>query len=288
MYRQHLAAFGFLTALTQSPSGYLWSPLEVEFDEATGKIGTLPEPLQKMVDGLIGQSHKTLRTQITELETKLKAGTGGGTNAAEIERLKALEDENNRFKTADLERKAEYDKALKIREEAEANREKERQKELEKASGEVKRRDERLREMARSEIKIAAKNLGARTESLDELARLLGADLDLDTDLQPFVKGTDGKPAVGADGKPVTIEGHVKAYLDTHSHHRASTGGTGGGARGGASYSGAEASAIEAAEAELEEARKELARNKTNTRAMSKVLAADKKVKELKAKAGAK
>lgn len=282
MYRKHILAF--LGLVAQSPNGYLCDPLTIEFDEATGKIGTLPEPVQKMVDGLIGQAHKTLRQQIVDLEIKVKGNNGG--DAVERERLRALEDENQRFKTADAERKTEYDKALKIREEAEAKREEERKKDGEKTTAELKRRDDRLREMARSEIKIAAKNLGARTESLDELANLLGAALDLDADLQPFVKGADGKPATGADGKPVTIEGHVKAYLDTHSHHRASSGGTGGGARGGASFSGAEATAIEAAEAELEEARKKLARNKSDTRAMGSVLAADKKVKELKSKAG--
>lgn len=283
MYRKHI--FSFLGFLASTPRGYLYDPLTIEFDEATGKIGTLPEPVQKMVDGLINQAHKGLRTQIAELETKVN---GGGGSAVDREKLAALEDEVNRHRTLDAERKSDYDKALKVREEAEAKREEERKKEGEKIAGELKRRDDRLREMARSEIKIAAKSLGARNESLDELASILGAALDLDADLQPFVKGSDGKPAVGADGKPVTIEGHVKAYLDTHAHHRASTAGTGGGARGGASFSGADATAIEQAEAELLEARKKLAQNKTNTAAMGAVLDATKKVKELKAKANAK
>lgn len=285
MHLRTLAAFGFLRALTQSPCGYLWDPLTIEYDEASGKIGTLPDPVQKMVDGLINQAHKTLRTQIADLETKLKTGGGGGGGggAADLERLKALEDENSRFKTADAERKAEYDKALKIREEAEAKREEERKKELEKATGEVTRRDTRLREMARSEIKIAARTLGARTESLDELAKLLGADLDLDADLQPFVKGADGKPATDKDGKPVTIEGHVKAYLDKNQHHRAGSGGTGGGARGGASLAGGDPTEIEKAEKDLEAAQARYRANRTDMTALNAVNEAKKQLDKVKA-----
>lgn len=209
--------------------------LEVEFDEATGKIGSLPEPLQKFVDRLINETGGKLRTTIekdveAKYADKLKA-----VDPVEREKLALLQDENQRFKIAEQERKAEYEKALKLREEAETAREVERNKALDLTKAEITRRDARLREMARNEIKIAAKNLGARTESLDELARLLGADLDLDADLQPFVKGADGKPATDKEGNPVSIEGFVHAYLDTHSHHRAAPAGTGGGARGGAS-----------------------------------------------------
>ncbi len=255
-------------------------PLEVEFDEATGKIGTLPEPLQKMVDGLIGQAHKNLRT---EIDTLKKAQSVGSVDAAERERLKALEDENNRFRTADAERKAEYEKALKIREEAEAKRDEERKKELEKIHGDVKRRDDRLREMARTEIKIAAKRHGARDESLDELADILGRQLDLDTDLQPFVKGADGKAAADKDGKPVTIEGFVKSYLDSHTHHRASAGGTGGGARGGASFSGADPTEIEKAEAAVKAAQDKYYANRTNMEALNELGHAKQRLKDIKA-----
>lgn len=257
--------------------------LEIEYDEATGKIGTLPDPLQKFVNNLIDQSHKGLRQQVTDLESKIKGAGTGGLDAAERERLKAIEDENHRFKTQEAERKAEYDKALKIREEAEAGRDKERQQELDKSKAEVTRRDGRLREMARSEIKIAAKNLGARTESLDELAKLLGADLDLDADLQPFVKGADGKPATDKDGKPVTIEGYVKAYLDKNTHHRAGAGGTGGGARGGASLNGVDPTELEKAEAAVADAQKKVRANRTDTSALNALQAASNHLKEVRA-----
>lgn len=211
--------------------------LEIEIDDATGQPKELPDALKKHVNTLVDTGfkarHAELRTTLEkELTDKLKGS--GGLSEAERERMKALEEENSRHRQSEAERRADYEKANKIREEAEAAREKERQAEAEKRQQEITRRDGRLREMARGEIKIAAKTLGARDESLDELGRLLGADLDLDPDLQPFVKGADGKPATDKDGKPVTIEGHVKAYLDTHPHHRAPTGGAGGGARGGA------------------------------------------------------
>jgi hypothetical protein len=212
--------------------------LEIEIDDTTGSPKEIPDALKKHVDSLVDAGFKARHTELrTKLEKdfaeKYKPGTG---DPSERERLKLLEDENQRFKTAEAERRAEYEKALKIREEADAKREEERQKAADEQTKELTRRDARLRDMARSEIKIAAKNLGARTESLDELAKLLGADLDLDADLLPYVKGADGKPAAGQDGTPVTIEGYVKAYLDKNQHHLAPTGGTGGGSRGGASY----------------------------------------------------
>src|SRR6478735_4158622 len=104
MYRTHIIkVLGFLAS---TPGGYLHAPLEIEYDEATGKIGTLPEPVQKMVDGLIGQAHKSLRKEIDDLKTKIGSGNG---DATERERLRALEEENQRFKTEAAERKNDYD-----------------------------------------------------------------------------------------------------------------------------------------------------------------------------------
>jgi hypothetical protein len=210
--------------------------IQIEVDDATGLLKELPEALKKHTDALVDAGfkarHKELRTAI---EKELGGLRGGEPSETERARLKALEDEVERHRIADAERKADYEKAQKIREDAEAAREAERQKATAEKDKELDRRTGRLKDMARGEIKIAAKTLGARDESLGELALLLGADLDLDADLSPFVKGADGKPATDKDGKPVTIEGHVKAYLDTHPHHRSATAGTGGGARGGAS-----------------------------------------------------
>lgn len=254
--------------------------LEIEYDEATGKIGTLPEPLQKFVDSMINQRNGETRKKIeAELADKYKTAAP---DAAERERLKLLEDENQRYKTADAERKAEYEKALKIREEAEQKREAERAAKDAEREKEIQRRDGRLRDMARTEIKIAAKKLGARDESLDELGKLLGADLDLDADLNAFVKGADGKPLAGKDGNPVTIEGHVKAYLDTHPHHRASTAGTGGGARGGANLEHL-SGPVKAAQQKVNEAEEALEKNPHSNVLVNQLLEAERALKQAQA-----
>jgi hypothetical protein len=254
--------------------------LEIEVDDATGLPKELPEALKKHVDTLVTSGvdkgfkarHAELRTQLEEELTK-KLGKGGELTETERARVKALEEELERHRIADAERKKDYDAAQKIREEAEAKREAERKQAEEAKDKEITRRDGRLREMARSEIKIAAKTLGARDESLDELASILGANIDLDADLNPFVKGEDGKPAVDDKNQPVTIEGYVKAYLDKKPHHRAPAGGTGGGARGGASLTNLTGPAL-LAQQKLEAAQAELAKNPTSNAAVNKVLAA--------------
>jgi hypothetical protein len=101
---------------------------------------------------------------------------------------------------------------------------------------EVARRDARLRTMLGSEIRAAAVAAGARDESLPELVKLLGADLDLDADLQAFVKGEDGKARTDKDGKAVSIEGFVTQYLAAHPHHLRKAGGVPGRSSDGASF----------------------------------------------------
>lgn len=261
--------------------------LEIEIDDATGQPKELPDALKKHVDGLVDVGFKARHAELrTKLEKELteKLRTGDGTEA-ERAKLKALEEELERHRIAEAERKKDYETAQKIREEAEAKREEERKAKEAEKDKEITRRDGRLREMSRSEIKIAAKNLGARTESLDELAALLGADIDLDADLLPFVKGADGKPATDKDGKPVTIEGHVKAYLDTHPHHRVSTAGAGGGARGGAHFASMSTEVREAA-TKVEALQKQIADGDHSTTTLNKLFEANREL--TKARAGTK
>lgn len=201
------------------------------------------------------------------------------------EQLKKLQEDNERFQLADLERQKRYEEAEKLRVDREKQREADHKKELDTREKEIERRTGRLKQMASNEIKIAAKKFGARDESLDELAQILGGQIDLDTDLQPFVKGSDGKPLTDKDGQPVPIEGHVKSYLDSHPHHRAAAGGSGGGARGGASLSGAEAGEIEKLEQEIEDTRKAYRRDRTNSTLASKILTLNKQLDAAKRKA---
>lgn len=262
--------------------------IELEIDDTTGAPKDLPEALKKHVDALVSTGvdagfkarHKELRTSI-EKELTEKRG-GGEQSEAERARLKSLEEELERHRIADAERKADYEKAQKIREEAEAKREEERAKAVAEKDKEISRHAGRLRDMARGEIKIAAKTLGARDASLDELAALLGADLDLDADLKPFVKGADGKPATDKDGKPVSIEGHVKAYLDTHPHHKSASGGTGGGARGGASTQHLTTEARDA-QAKVDDLTARIAKDPRNDALIGELYEANKALKQAQA-----
>jgi hypothetical protein len=86
--------------------------------------------------------------------------------------------------------------------------------------------------MLGAEIRAAAVAAGAREESLPELSKLLGADVDLDADLQPFVRDSDGTKRE-QDGKAMSIEGLVREYLASHPHHLKGGRSTAGRAQGG-------------------------------------------------------
>ena len=236
---------------------------------------SLMQRFQPVVDRLVKPRLDKERQRIEQEVASRRQGD----DPLDRERAKALQEENERYKLADLERQKRYDEAEKLREDREKQRDADHRKELDAREKEIERRTGRLKQMAANEIKIAAKKFGARDESLDELAQILGGQIDLDTDLQPFVKGADGKPLSGKDGQPVPIEGHVKSYLDSHPHHRAASGGSGGGARGGASLNGVDPSDVEQAEQELEDAKKSLRRSRgTDSAAATAVLQATKRL----------
>jgi hypothetical protein len=125
--------------------------LEIEVDDTTGQPKDLPDAIKKHVDGLVDAGFKVRHGELrTKIEKEL-SGRGGDVSEAERARLKSLEEEVERHRIADAERKADYEKAQKIREDAEAKREDERKKDLDIRQQEITRRDGRLREMARGE-----------------------------------------------------------------------------------------------------------------------------------------
>ncbi len=210
-------------------------PITVEVDEK-GNIGKLPEPLQKFFDTRINDA---VRRKAEQLEAEFKGKT---VDPSERERIKAVEDENSRLKEAEARAQKNYEEADRLKEERHKKSLEERDGVVTAKDQEIARRDTRLRSMLGSEIKASAVAAGAREESLPELVKLLGADLDLDAaTLEPFVKGTDGKPLVDKDNKPVSVEGFVKQYLADHPHHIAKPGGRSGRATGGATMRGASA-----------------------------------------------
>ena len=219
--------------------------ITVELDDK-GNIGKLPEPLQKFLDTKINEAFgKGAKKVEDELKPKLRS-------EVDEERLKALAEENSRFKEEEAKRKGEHEEAKKIAEDRHAAALKDREDKLAATQTEIARRDTRLRSMLGSEIRAAAAAAGARDESLPELVKLLGADLDLDgSTLEPFVKGADGKPKTDKDGKPVSIEGFVTQYLADNVHHLKRAGGKSGGAQGGLTMRGT-VTGGEAAEAQAE------------------------------------
>jgi hypothetical protein len=211
----------------------------IEIDDK-GEIGTLPEPLQKFLDKRINEAYQK---GADKSEKALKSLI---VDPKEIERLKAVEKDFEDQRIALLERDKNYEEAQKMRD-------KRHQDELEaerKAHGKTKTK---VREFVAVKIRAAAVEAGARSESLDELERLIGADIDLDADLNPFVKDAEGKP-LEKDGKQVDIEGYVQAYLDKKPHHKAAPSAKGGKAQGGAAMRGQPAAPANAKEAAFQRA----------------------------------
>jgi hypothetical protein len=208
--------------------------ITVEVDDK-GNIGKLPDELQRFLDKQINESYKRGAAKVeADLTPKLM-------DPAKAERMKTLEDENNRFKEEQARANKNYEEADRLKDERFTKQLGEKDTLLTSKDQEIARRQDRLRGMLGSEIKAHAIAAGARAESLPELVKLLGADVDLDADLNAFVKGADGKPAAGKDGKPITVEGLVTQYLAEHPHHVGSRRGQNGGARGGATFAGVKA-----------------------------------------------
>lgn len=190
-----------------------------------GAIGKLPEPLQRFLDKRIDEAFKK------GAEKTEKALTPHLVDPVEVEKLRQRAKVAEELELKEVERDKRYDEALQLRDKANAEKIAAEQAKTQKAISRVKA-------AVGKTIRAAASAQGARAESLDELERLLGADVDLDDDLTEFVRDAEGKPRVDDKGQRVSVEGLVADYLKTHPHHVASTPGQGGGARGGATLAG--------------------------------------------------
>ncbi len=190
-----------------------------------GAIGKLPEPLQRFLDKRIDEAFKK------GAEKTEKALTPHLVDPVEVEKLRQRAKVAEELELKEIERDKRYDEALQLRDKANAEKIAAEQAKTQKAIGRVK-------QAVGSQIRAAAMANGARAESLDELERLLGADVDLDDDLNVFVRDSEGKPKLTAEGERVSIEGLVADYLKSKPHHVAASPGQGGGARGGATLAG--------------------------------------------------
>lgn len=203
-------------------------PIVIEVDEQ-GNIGTLPEPVQAFVNKAINEAFKR-GAQKVEREMSSRA-----IDPAERERLLQAQADANLLREEIATRDKNFEEAARLREERFQRELDQREQTLKSKETEIGRRDARLRGMLGAEIRAAAVAAGARDESLPELQKLLGADLDLDENLEPFVKGEGNAPKLDKDGKPVTIEGLVREYLASHPHHLRGGQSQSGRAQGGAS-----------------------------------------------------
>lgn len=237
--------------------------LSIEIGDDGRIVGDLPDALKGMLEAQKAEALKTAKAEIHQNAFNEGFAKGNAKKAdelrpliadpAEKERLKALEQENEKLKIAELERQKNYEEANRLREER-------YQRELREKDEAIGKRQSRLKDGAIAKIEAAATKLGARDESLGELSLILGGEIDFDENLEPYVKGRDGKPAVDAKGQAITIEGRVRQYLDANRHHLKGPGGSGGGAKGGASFDSL-SDAVTTAQARVDEAKKQLQQN---------------------------
>lgn len=204
--------------------------VEIEIGD-DGSIGKLPDPVQKFFDKRFEEAY---RKGADKTERALSPLT---VDPVEMERLRTRDKALAEVELREAERQKEYDKARQLHAEAAEKAKAEAVKAVEqKRQAAV----DRLRESLTRTIKATAKALGARDESLPELERLLGAEVDLDDDLNEFVRDASDpkKPRLTDKGEKVTIEGLVADYLKTHPHHIAAAPVKGGKAPGGATLAG--------------------------------------------------
>lgn len=204
--------------------------LEVEIGD-DGAIGKLPEPLQKFLDKRISEAHAK---GATRAEEKLSPYM---TDPVEVERLRQRDKTLSEIELREAERDKQYEKARKLQEDAHA---KDKADAIAAERKHTARAVERVKQGVAKSIRAAALAHGARAESLDELERLLAADVDLDDELNEFVVDAKDRkaPRVNDKGEPVTIEGFVADYLKTHPHHVKADPVRGGKAPGGVTLAG--------------------------------------------------
>jgi hypothetical protein len=209
--------------------------LEIEVND-DGSFGKLPDTIQTFFNKKIAEAKRDAEARTEAKMTPYLA------DPAELERLRQRDKVLADVELKEAERVKDYEKARKIQEEAHA---KDRADAVAAEKKQTAKAIERVKAGVGKSIRAAALANGARAESLEELERLLSADIDLDDELNEYVVDAKDRkaPRLDADGKPVPIEGLVADYLKTHPHHVAAAPGAGGGARGGATFTGARVTA---------------------------------------------
>lgn len=237
-----------------------------------------------------GGQPKTLTLSEEEFEERIKGRlrrarqqwereNGGAPNAdeaAELQRLRTAEKEREQ---KELERKGEYDRILKSKDESFTSERTTWQKERDELLGTI--RKDRIDNAL---ISAAAKH-GAKNPSM--VAKLLRDEIDLDEKREVVVLDEDRKPRLKG-GQYMPVEERVREFLDQTPELVAPSNPHGGaGSRGGASTS-AEGSASrgnpQVRELEEELAKVQEAAKKGDTGANVKVLQIQRRINEVKKK----
>lgn len=216
---------------------------EIELDDKGDFVGQLPAEVAEAHKRIGIMSHGNgFQAGKAKAEEEAKAALANAIAAErakleaqmplEREKWQGVESENNTLKQQLTDTLREHSKTLTKREEAHAE-------EVTKRAAAIEKRNTKIQSLVASNIRALAAQSGAREESLDEIEFYITAKhIGFDEDMEPYVKGVDGKPAKSNTGNPVPIDAFVKHYLETHPNHLKPRAGTGGGARGGASFHG--------------------------------------------------
>lgn len=213
----------------------------VEFDDKGELIGESPQELaalfKRTETAAYGQGYgkgveKAAQDAKKQIEDNVKAEVARLNALAPLEAEKhaRIAEENTLLQGRLTELAKESDRALKQREEAHA-------REIVARTESLAKRDTRIRELVKSQIRADALGYGAREESLPELELILINAVGYDDDMVPFIRDESGQP-LHQHGKPIGLSTYVKQYLESHPHHRKPPAGRGGDARGGASFHG--------------------------------------------------
>lgn len=151
------------------------------------------DELDEFVEKRLGRTRRPLESKIEELTKKLEQLEKGGQQQGNQQ-----QQQGNGEKV--------YTQA-----EVEALIAKEWKPQLEKANGRI----EKLLDVQRENAILGA---AANAYNPSQVAQLLKGEVGYDDEGNLVVVDQKGNPRLGGDGKPVTVESHVAAYLEANKH----------------------------------------------------------------------
>lgn len=215
---------------------------EIELDDKGDFVGQLPPEVAEahkrigiMAHGngfQAGQS-KASEEAKKQIAESLAAERAKWDAQLPLERAKwdAVDAENAAIKSQLTDTMREHGKTLNRLSESHAE-------EITKRAQALDRRNAKIAGLVQANIRGLLTQYGAADGAVPMLEHfLLERHVGFDEDMEPYVKGEDGKPAKTNTGNPITLDTFVKQYIESTPQFRKAPQGQGGGARGGASFS---------------------------------------------------